>query len=110
MANHAYLTSDVASRLDHLTERLQSSSTSSTVLEKMPAVFALCGALRQARGLKATNIYHEVKDLLEELGRLLLKGKVEQTQLAKECQEKACHVAAAAAVMGQPSWCESKHY
>ena len=48
--------------------------------------------------------------MLEELGRLLLKGKVEQTQLAKECQEKACHVAAAAAVMGQPSWCESKHY
>ena len=106
LANHAYLTSDVANRLDHLAARLQSSSTSSRVLEKMPAIYALCGTLKEAKGLKAINIYHEVKDALEDMGRLLLAGKAEQVQLAKEAAERAGHVAAAATVMGQPSWCK----
>ena len=89
LANHAYLTSDVASRLDHLAVQLQSSSTCSKVLEKMPAVFGLCGALREAKGIKARDIYHEVKDSLQELGRLLLAGKVEQVEVANEAKEKA---------------------
>ena len=110
LANHAYLTSDVASRLDHLAVQLQSSSTCSKVLEKMPAVFGLCGALREAKGIKARDIYHEVKDSLQELGRLLLAGKVEQVEVANEAKEKARHVAAAASVMGQPSWCRSKYW
>ena len=112
LANHAYLTSDVASRLDHLAVQLQSSSTSSRVLEKMPAIYALCGTLKEAKGLKANNIYREVKDALEDMGRLLFAGKSEQVQLAKEAAERAAHVSAAATVMGQPSWCKvqvSKH-
>ena len=104
VANLAYLTSNVADRLDHLVVNMQRNSNASKVIGEMPAVFELCDKLRAANGMEAMKIHKKLEEKLEDLGRGLFKGKVDEQNLAREAKGEAEWVAGVAGVLGRPRW------
>ena len=105
--NQAYLTSQVAHRLENIADRLPSSGPSSQVLAMMPTIRSLCETLRKDQAPEASTISNLARSIsfqLDGMERLLSRGVCENTQLralAKEAEEHALHVHATAAVMVQ---------
>jgi len=104
ISNLAYLTSDVAHRLENLVVEMQNKNNFSDALGEMPKVFSLCAKLQTAKGLEAINIHKELEFKLEELGRGLFRGKLYEQKLAEQARGQAEWVAGVASSLGRPAW------
>ena len=103
--NQAYLTAQVARRLENFADRLPSSVPSSKLLTMMPAMRLLCGQLKEAEAPEArtiSDISRGITTRLDEMEALLIRGEIENIQLralAKDAEESARHVHSTADVM-----------
>lgn len=103
--NQAYLTAQVARRLENFADRLPSSVPSSKLLAMMAAMRLLCGQLKEAQAPMAgtiSDISSGITTGLDGMEALLIRGEMENTQLralAKEAEESARHLQATATVM-----------
>ena len=106
--NQAYLTAQVAHRLENFAERLPSSGSSSRLLAMMLAIRSLCGQLKKAQAPEAganrtiSDVSRDISMQLDGMEALLSRGEWENIQLralAEEAEQSALHVRATAAVM-----------
>jgi chromosome segregation ATPase len=106
--NQAYLTAQVAHRLENIADRLPSSGSSSKLLAMMLAIRSLCGQLKEAQAPEAgskrtiSDVSQDISMRLDGMEALLSRGEWENNQLrvvAKDAEESARHVHATAAVM-----------
>ena len=106
--NQAYLTAQVAHRLENIANRVPSSGSSSKLLAMMLAIRSLCGQLKKAQAPEAganrtiSDVSRDISMQLDGMEALLSRGEWENIQLralAEEAEESARHVRATAAVM-----------
>ena len=106
--NQAYLTAQVAHRLENFAERLPSSGSSSQLFAMMLAIRSLCGQVKEAQAPEAganrtiSDVSRDISMQLDGMEALLSRGEWENIQLralAEEAEQSALHVRATAAVM-----------
>jgi len=105
VANHAYLTSDVAHRAANVVGMLEASDTCShKFAATLQQVLPDCHALRAARGPAADLLYQSIKANLKGAAVEALRSDADRAKMAREMSEQASRIRSSAAVMGGPEW------